>query len=122
MAFWLPLQAGAALAVSLNLGAEPHPAHAQALAESGHDHGAAQSHAAHLDGQAGATHDGHHHGFKVGSCERCGLCQFVHGGVMLSNAAGVPAVVAPQVFEPLGAERFSAHIPEPLQRPPLPSA
>ena len=54
--------------------------------------------------------------------ERCGLCQFVHGGVMLNAAAHLPALPLPHFFRLPGEDRFAAHIPELPQRPPLTAA
>lgn len=118
LALWLPIQAGAALASSLAMDVEPHPAHDPSQAGMAHDYGAVPQHAAHVD-EGAVQHDSHEHG---AGCERCGLCQFVHGGVMLNAGADLPAVVVPPVFLTLGDERFTAHIPDLLQRPPLSAA
>ncbi len=121
MMFWLPLQTAAALAVPMSLPAVPQGgAHAGLQDEHAlmHGHHAGMNHVGQNDAanQAGDEHGG------SGGCERCGLCQFVHGGVPLDAGAGVPVVAVSSDFLKLGKERFRAHIPEPLQRPPLLSA
>lgn len=121
LAFWLPVQAGAALASTLAADLASPPAHGRAHDMTDHDHEAMHGHAAHLDGAGTIGHEGHDHG-PSGGCERCGLCQFVHGGVMLNAGASLPALIPSLVFPRLGDERFTAHIPELLQRPPLSAA
>jgi hypothetical protein len=124
IAIWLPVQAGAALALSVTKGVAAPQAHekkADSSAALWHDDmGHHDGHAAHGgdDGSSG-RHDGHEHG---ADCERCGLCQFVHGGVMLNAAAHLPALPLPHFFRLPGEDRFAAHIPELPQRPPLTAA
>lgn len=124
IALWLPVQAGAALASSVASGMAPPLAYerADAATTPGHDgmshHG---GHETHANDDGSVQHDGHEHGAS-GGCERCGLCQFVHGGVMLNAGAGLPAVPPRSTFAALGDEPFTAHIPELLQRPPLSAA
>lgn len=124
IAFWLPVQAGAALASSVASGmALPHP-HERADAAAAHGHDGMAHHggpATHENDDGTVQHDGHEHGAS-GGCDRCGLCQFVHGGVMLNAGTGLTAMPPRSVFAMLGDERFTAYIPELLQRPPLSAA
>lgn len=125
IATWLPVQAGAALASSLAGFSElpQSPEQADVATMHGHDdmghHGV---HVAHADDSGAVQHDGHHENDASGGCERCGLCQFVHGGVMLNAGASLPAMPPRHAFAALGDEPFIAHIPELLQRPPLSAA
>lgn len=122
IAFWLPVQAGSALAMSIGMPVLPQQ-HEAAAAAMAHDHHAAgeQHHSGHTGAADGVPHDGHEHAAS-GGCDRCGLCQFVHGGVMLNAGMNLPAVPFQSVFALQGDERFRAHIPELLQRPPLSAA
>lgn len=128
MAFWLPVQAGAALAASLTMDVAQQPVHEQAHATTAQDQAGTHAHAppdATDSGHDGHTgHAGHadHDNSVAGSCDLCGLCHFAHGGVMPNPGASLPAVALQPVFALLGDERFTGHIPELLQRPPLPSA
>jgi hypothetical protein len=121
IAFWLPVQAGSALAMSIGMPGLPQQHDAAAMA---HDHHEAmeQHHSGHAGAAAAVPHDGHEQHGASGGCERCGLCQFVHGGVMLNAGMNLPAVPFQSVFALQGDERFRAHIPELLQRPPLSAA
>jgi hypothetical protein len=119
MATWLPLQAGAALASSLTSYSALPRMHGQADVATTHGHHG--GHPAHASDTGTVQHDGHEHD-APGGCERCGLCQFVHGGVMLNAGASLPAVPVRHVFATPGEEPFIAHIPELLQRPPRSAA
>lgn len=124
IAFWLPVQAGAALASSVASGMAPPHAHERADAAAAHGHDGMDHHggpATHANDDGTVQHDGHEHDAS-GGCERCGLCQFVHGGVMLNAGASLPAMPPRHAFAALGDEPFIAHIPELLQRPPLSAA
>lgn len=122
IAFWLPVQAGSALAMSIGMPGLPQQHEAAAAAMT---HGHPEAGEQHRSGHAGAAdavpHDSHEHAAS-GDCERCGLCQFVHGGVMLNAGVNLPVVPLQSVFAAQGDERFRAHIPELLQRPPLSAA
>lgn len=123
MAIWLPVQAGAALAMSVGA-MLPSPEHGQADVAVTHDREGAVhhgGHAAQANEDGAVQQEGHEHG-AAGGCERCGLCQFVHGGVMLNAGADLPGLPPRSVFAALGDEPFTAHIPELLQRPPLSAA
>lgn len=123
MAFWLPVQAEAALAMSVGT-MLPSQGHGQADVAATHGHegmGHHDGHSAHANEEDAVQHDGQEHG-TTGGCERCGLCQFVHSGVMLNAGTAMPVIPLPPVFLTLGDERFTAHIPELLQRPPLSAA
>jgi hypothetical protein len=119
IATWLPVQAGAALASSLTGYSALPQAPEQADVATMHDHHG--GHLAHTNDTGAVQHDGHEHD-APGGCERCGLCQFVHGGVMLNAGASLPAMPPRHAFAALGDEPFIAHIPELLQRPPLSAA
>lgn len=119
MAFWLPVQAGAALASSLTLDADMHPARQAAAPHDAHGHVPPQ--AADPDVVAAHHHDVHH-GLTGAGCDHCGICQFVHGAVVPSAAPSLPAGPSSSVFRTLGDERFATHISDPLQRPPLSAA
>ncbi|HMM55072.1 MAG TPA: hypothetical protein PKC23_08655 [Candidatus Desulfobacillus sp.] len=113
LACWLPLQSGIALASCLAASALSQPA--QVL--SGHEHAAAAAETAHAGhGQIGAALD------DGGDCERCNLCQFVHGGAVLQATTLLPAVVPASLYLTSASERFTARIPETPQRPPLSAA
>ena len=129
IAAWLPLQGVSALAMpyggaGVASGVE-QAAESDASAVHWHEgrshHGGHGAHASSSDAsEAGMAHDDHATS-SVG-CERCGLCQFVHGGVMINSAVALPAVPALRVFSAPVDERFSAYIPEQPQRPPLSAA
>ena len=130
IAAWLPLQGASALAMPYG-GAGGKPADLAQTAEPDastahwHDgkglHGGHDSHVMSADtAVAGMAHDDHSDASP--SCERCGLCQFVHGGVMLNSSVSLPTVPALNAFSAPSDERFSVFIPEQLQRPPLSAA
>lgn len=122
IAFWLPVQAGSALAMSIGMPDLPQQHEpAAAVMTHGHHEAMEHHHAAHAGASDAVSHDGHEHAAS-GGCDRCGLCQFVHGGVMLNAGMNLPAVPLQSVFALQGDERFRAHIPELLQRPPLSAA
>ncbi len=129
LAFWLPLQGASALAMpyggtgAATDGGMASDSDAEVVHwhEGRSHHGGHSAHVPTSDASgAGMAHDDH--AASSVSCERCGLCQFVHGGVMLNSGSSLPAEPALHTFSAPSDERFSVFIPEQPQRPPLSAA
>lgn len=125
VALWLPFEAAAALAASL-------PKRLPSWSERGikdcHDFrhhttfaheilGATFAHGDEMNSLAKSSEHGQTDRC-TGDCQQCGLCQFVFGGVPLSE--GQLFRIAPSSSSPYRVDetRFFSHIPDPLRRPP----